>query len=197
MPNDIWTTPADWAVNEKPVSSTKLNQQLRDNMYALWLAATAGSSAITPANRTLYASLSGLTATADLFPDAATNTYRGGLRVPTDWVSGTDIILRMYFVQIATAGSPTGVFRSWISAWANAENVSAGIDNIESNVNVNTICTQYIMTGIARTITGASIQATDNIQWAIQRQGADAADTVNAAILIRGAWAEYTARPNP
>src|SRR3990172_9135371 len=48
MPNDTWTAPADWAASEKPLSSTKLNQQLRDNLYALWLAITSGSAAVTP-----------------------------------------------------------------------------------------------------------------------------------------------------
>src|SRR3989304_10106925 len=46
MPSDTWTAPADWTTNEV-VTAAKLNQQLRDNLYALWLAITTGSSAIT------------------------------------------------------------------------------------------------------------------------------------------------------
>ena len=46
MANDTWTAPADWTTNEV-VTAAKLNQQLRDNIYALWLAVTTGSAAIT------------------------------------------------------------------------------------------------------------------------------------------------------
>ena len=46
MPSDTWTAPADWTTNEV-VTAAKLNQQIRDNMYALWLALTTGSAAIT------------------------------------------------------------------------------------------------------------------------------------------------------
>ena len=46
MPSDTWTAPADWTTNEV-VTAAKLNQQLRDNIYALWLAVTTGSAAIT------------------------------------------------------------------------------------------------------------------------------------------------------
>ena len=46
MPSDTWTAPADWTTNEV-VTAAKLNQQLRDNIYALWLAITTGSAAIT------------------------------------------------------------------------------------------------------------------------------------------------------
>ena len=46
MPSDTWTSPADWTTNEV-VTAAKLNQQLRDNVYALWLAVTTGSAAIT------------------------------------------------------------------------------------------------------------------------------------------------------
>lgn len=34
---DTYTAPADWAANEKPVASTKLNQQVRDNVNVLQL----------------------------------------------------------------------------------------------------------------------------------------------------------------
>jgi len=46
MANDTWTAPGDWTTNEV-VTAAKLNQQLRDNLYALWLAITTGSTAIT------------------------------------------------------------------------------------------------------------------------------------------------------
>ncbi|OHD26289.1 MAG: hypothetical protein A2064_12005 [Spirochaetes bacterium GWB1_66_5] len=200
MANDTWTAPGDWATNEV-VTAAKLNQQLRDNIYALWLAITSVSTAVVPDTVTRYVPLAGLVnygATAfndDLFPDTNNSTYRGGLRVPVDWVSGTDIVLKMYFVNIDVAGAVVGSFRSWIAAWSNAEDVTAGINNIESNVNVDTTVTRYIMTGITRTIAAAGIVAADNINWTIQRQPANAADDCTGTIYLQGAWAEYTAQP--
>jgi len=44
--NDTFTSPADWGFEEAPTSA-KLNEQLRDNIYALWLAITTGSASIT------------------------------------------------------------------------------------------------------------------------------------------------------
>jgi len=128
-----------------------------------------------------------------LFADAASTVFRAGIAMPSDWVPETNIILKMVLTQIATAGSPTAVLRSWIAAWSDTEDVSAGIDNIESNVNINTTFTLNIMKVISRTVTGISLVANDIVTWAVQRTGADATDTVDASLHMRGAWMEYTA----
>src|SRR3989304_507028 len=44
MPSDTWTTPPDFAALEVPTAA-KLNQ-MRDDLYALWLAITTGSASI-------------------------------------------------------------------------------------------------------------------------------------------------------
>lgn len=50
---DTYTAPADWAVNEKPVASTKLNQQVRDNTNVLALAVDGDTSTTTIKHRHL------------------------------------------------------------------------------------------------------------------------------------------------
>lgn len=50
---DTWTAGADWATNEKPVAASKLNQQVRDNVYVLSLAIDGDSSASTIKHRHL------------------------------------------------------------------------------------------------------------------------------------------------
>jgi hypothetical protein len=50
---DTWTAGADWATNEKPVAASKLNQQVRDNVYVLSIALDGDTSGTTIKHRHL------------------------------------------------------------------------------------------------------------------------------------------------
>lgn len=47
MPNDIWTPPSNWNTGTN-FTEAKAEQEITDDMYALWLAVTVGGSASVP-----------------------------------------------------------------------------------------------------------------------------------------------------
>ncbi len=123
--------------------------------------------------------------------DGATQDIRGGIRVPIDWVSGTDIILYIWVAKDGT-GSEQAVLRSFISSVSNAETFTF---NIESNVDITqNIPASSEIEQIQRSIAGASIAAGDAINWVFRRVGGDGGDGLNESLFVRhGMWIEYTA----
>lgn len=126
-----------------------------------------------------------------IYLDGGTDDLIWMCAVPKDWVIGTAITVNTYLHQTATAGSPTAVMRSFIGL--NKTGDTYDLDNFETDVNVNKTLTQNIVVLQSRTITGASIDTNDSIEWRLRREGADAGDTVNDSVNARGAWIEYTA----
>jgi len=210
MPSDIWTAPADWTTNEV-VTAAKLNQQLRDDLYALWLAITSSSTSVTPSTRTRKMPLSvrstnssSLNGGTD-WPDAVTSNCALVCPLPVDWVSGTDIVFMAGILQTATAGGPLWIYNSDISAEllnvGAASGVSFSDTNLEAVSALGTVLTINETRRHTRTITGATLNSiiTDTalawrLQWIITRQGGHASDAVNNLVRFRGAWIEYTAR---
>ncbi len=126
------------------------------------------------------------------YADAASTANDFQAPVPADWVPGTDIILKIELHQLATAGSPTAVFRSSIGLASEGEAVSR--TNFENAVNADIALTQNLYEELSRTITAASIAADDGIFWRLLRLGGDGSDAVNGSVNNdHGVWMEYTA----
>ena len=110
MPNDTWTAPADWAASEKPLSSTKLNQQLRDNLYALWLAITSGSTAVTPgdervASRNLAPTIVEQRCTANVTTSGGTTVDVTGATITlTPAIASMAIVWGVFDIENGVAG---------------------------------------------------------------------------------------------
>ncbi len=123
------------------------------------------------------------------YADGAIQSNGWGCRVPSDWVSGTDITVNVFLVAAATG---TAVFRSRLGI--NKEGDTHSNSNIENFAVTDIAMTANITYLYSRTIPNASIEAGDASNWLLQRRGSDAADTVNNSVnLNSSAWIEYTA----
>src|SRR3990167_1543584 len=124
--------------------------------------------------------------------------------LPADWVVGTDITFVVGVMQNATAGTPSVVMDSDISA--ELLNVSFGSGVTFSDTNLESVndltfgVTQSETRRLTRVITGATLMSviTDinlmwRLQWILYRDPTSASDTVNGLVRFRAAWIEYTA----
>jgi len=124
--------------------------------------------------------------------------------LPADWVVGTDITFVVGVMQNATAGTPSVVMDSDISA--ELLNVSFGSGVTFSDTNLESVndltfgVTQSETRRLTRLITGATLMSviTDiglmwRLQWILYRDPTSASDTVNGLVRFRAAWIEYTA----
>ena len=123
------------------------------------------------------------------FDDGAVDTAAFGVRVPADWVEGTDLTLNL---PIFTSGTGNLEFDSLITSHSDGETESLG--NIESvTAQIEAVSANVIET-ISRTITGTSISPDEMLRWAFTRDSVSANDTVGAAVdAFYGAYVEYTA----
>jgi len=124
--------------------------------------------------------------------------------LPADWVVGTDITFVVGVMQNATAGTPSVVMDSDISAELLNVSFGSGITwsdtNLESVNDLTFGLTQSETRLLARIITGATLMSviTDvnlmwRLQWILYRDPTSASDTVNGLVRFRAAWIEYTA----
>ena len=121
--------------------------------------------------------------------------------LPADWVVGTDITFVVGVMQNATAGTPSVVMDSDISA--ELLNVSFGSGVTFSDTNLESVndltfgVTQSETRRLTRVITGATLMSviTDinlmwRLQWILYRDPTSANDTVNGLVRFRAAWIE-------
>lgn len=95
---------------------------------------------------------------------------RAHTRIPSDWVSGTDLyfILRLRAATTATAQASV----RYVGAYADGEN-SSGLWNIESAVSSNITITSNLQTAVSITVASAGVSADDQLalawrpNWAI------------------------------
>lgn len=123
------------------------------------------------------------------WPDGSTQKIIFAVRMPTDWVVGTDVTLN---VSMRPRANGTAVMRSYITAWATGETEIE--NNIENGANINFAGTNDVIVTTTRTIAAAGLQASDAIYWQVDRLGGDGGDTMGGNLdAYYGAWLEYTA----
>jgi len=196
MPSDTWTTPADWTTNEV-VTAAKLNQQVRDDLYALWLTFTSSSAAITPATRTrrvTMAPLNVLTALDLNFLDGSVTQIAFFGLIPDDYVSGTNITLR-WLVRPRATGNV--LWNAYVYVHANGETFGTRtVYNATSDVQavVNNVVELIPTTSLTINGTTYSLAVGDAIYFAENRNGGHASDTAAGAMDTFAVWFEYTGR---
>jgi len=196
MPSDIFTAPADWTTNEV-VTAAKLNQQVRDNIYALWLELTSSSTAIASATRTrrvTMAPLNVLTALGLNFLDGSQTEIAFAGLIPDDYVTGTDITLR-WLVRPRATGNV--LWNAYVYVHANGEtfgtrNPYNGTGDVQAVV--NNVMELIPTTSLTINGTTFSLAVGDAIYFAEFRIGAHASDTAAGAMDTFAVWFEYTGR---
>jgi hypothetical protein len=125
------------------------------------------------------------------FTDASTTSLRMSMPVPPDWVSGTDITLKILVYKTGT-GTETAVMKSWISSLADGETWSHNIESAQA-INQSIPASSELHT-ISRTISSAELATGDVLHWLVNREGGSGSDTLNEVLWLRfGPWIEYTA----
>ena len=125
------------------------------------------------------------------FLDGVTDLFAASTPVPSDWVVGSDITVHC-LLYIGGADAGTAVMRSSISAKSAGETQN---NNIEDDANIDdTFPGLSVLQELTRTITGADISAGEQLEWIVERLGADGGDTLAETLFMRhGPWIEYTA----
>lgn len=147
-------------------------------------------SSITPTNilnRTRYGGI-GYTKVA-MNDGATTNGIPlSGFAVPTDWVSGTDIIIKC--TSRNTVGS--GVVTRRLDTYRFRDATALGTIDSAKNVN-RTVTSSNVVFSTLTTILAANIAAGDKFAIILTRLGADGTDTNTGIEDCDIAWLEYTA----
>lgn len=111
------------------------------------------------------------------------------VKVPNDYVSGTDIVLKC--TSRNTSGSGVVVRRLDVYRFRDATALSAQV----SAANVNrTVSSTNVVFSTLQTLAAANWQAGDGLGATLNRVGADGADTNTGIEDCDGMWIEYTGR---
>jgi hypothetical protein len=119
--------------------------------------------------------------------DAVNNSIEGSVPVPTDWVSGTDIIIELWLVAKASGNM---YFRYYLRSRADA---GSGINWDVDTADQTLALTQDVLKNLQLTLAAANITAGELLEFRLRRYGEHASDTVNADVMVRGASVSYTA----
>ncbi len=123
------------------------------------------------------------------FADGSSKFALYGVRIPSDWVVGTDLTVNL---PIKAGGTGNMRFGSEISAHSDGETETAG--NIEDVSAQTEAVGANVIETLSRTITGSAVSSDEQIRWTFQRNGGSAFDTVNSVVdAFYGAYLEYTA----
>lgn len=179
-----------WSVvfGEQPTAA-KWNQ-LGENDAGFKTGANIDTDAITPIkipNRTRYVSF-GYTKAAMNDGSTIVGIPLTCVSVPTDWVSGTDIVIKCSSRN--TVGS--NVVKRNLDVYRFRD--AAALSALASATNVNrTVASTNVVYSTLYTVAAASLAAGDKIGIILSRVGADGTDTNTGIEDVDAAWIEYTA----
>lgn len=143
-----------------------------------------------------FPELSSVKHTNDLYPNfvwvfndtSAKNSIAGRFTVPKDYVGTAKIVLSVY--STATSGNMVWDF----DYRAIADNESTDPTTHQESVSSGAVAvpgTTLLRETISINLTSANLAVDDIVEFLLSRDGADAADTVAAALVLAEAYFEY------